>query len=106
MWPTLLGTVFAHRVFDLVPVGILVVWVLATAKIPNWAFTSLAVVLAIGVGLFLFAFATARYYGHTRLEGLGTVRRVVTMARQGPRCQVRRWCPACLLPMCWSSRWS
>ena len=83
LWPTLVGTVFAHRVFDLVPVGILVVWVLATAKIPNWAFTSLAVVLAIGVGLFLFAFATARYYGHTRLEGLGTVRRVVTMARQG-----------------------
>ncbi len=83
LWPTLVGTVFAHRVFDLVPVGILVVWVLATAKIPNWAFTSLAVVLAIGVGLFLFAFATARYHGHTRLEGLGTVRRVVTMARHG-----------------------
>jgi uncharacterized membrane protein YbhN (UPF0104 family) len=51
LWPTLVGTVFAHRVFDLVPVGILVVWVLATAKIPGWAFTSLAIVLSIGVGL-------------------------------------------------------
>jgi uncharacterized protein (TIRG00374 family) len=83
LWPTLVGTVFAHRVFDLVPVAALVVWVLTTAKIPNWAFTSLAVVLAIGVGLFLFAFATARHHGRTRLEGMGTVRRVVTMARHG-----------------------
>jgi uncharacterized protein (TIRG00374 family) len=83
LWPTLVGTVFAHRVFDLVPVAVLVVWVLATAKIPNWAFTSLAIVLSIGVGLFLFAFATARHHGRTRLEGMGTVRRVVTMARQG-----------------------
>jgi uncharacterized protein (TIRG00374 family) len=83
LWPTLVGTVFAHRVFDLVPVGILVVWVLATAKIPGWAFTSLAIVLSIGVGLFLFAFATAPHDGRTRLEGMGTVRRVVTMVRRG-----------------------
>jgi uncharacterized protein (TIRG00374 family) len=83
LWPTLVGTVFAHRVFDLVPVGILVVWVLATAKIPNWAFTSLAIVLSVGVGLFLFAFATARHHGRTRLEGMGTVRRVLTMASHG-----------------------
>ena len=83
LWPTLVGTVFAHRVFDLVPVAILVVWVLATAKIPGWAFTSLAIVLSVGLGLFLFAFATARVPGRTRLEGMGTVRRVLTMARQG-----------------------
>ena len=83
LWPTLVGTVFAHRVFDLVPVAILVVWVLATAKIPGWAFTSLAIVLSVGLGLFLFAFATARVPGRTRLEGMGTVRRVLTMARLG-----------------------
>jgi uncharacterized protein (TIRG00374 family) len=82
-WPRLVGTVFAHRVFDLVPVMILVLWVLLTAKIPGWAFTSLAVVLAIGVGLLLFAFATAKYHGQSRLDGLGAVRRVVTMAREG-----------------------
>ena len=41
------------------------------------------IVLSIGVGLFLFAFASARHHGHTRLEGMGTVRRVVTMARLG-----------------------
>ncbi|HZQ65292.1 MAG TPA: lysylphosphatidylglycerol synthase transmembrane domain-containing protein [Gaiellaceae bacterium] len=83
LWPLLVGTVFAHRVFDLVPVILLVIWVLITAKIPDWAFTSLAVILSIGVALFLFAFATARHHGRTRLEGLGTIRRVVTMARLG-----------------------
>ena len=83
LWPTLVGTVFAHRVFDLVPVVLLVVFVLVTADIPGWAFTSLVVVLSIGVGLFLFAFASARHHGQTRIEGMGTVRRVVTMARLG-----------------------
>jgi glycosyltransferase 2 family protein len=82
-WSTLVGTVFAHRVFDLVPVVLLVVFVLATADIPGWAFTSLVIVLAIGVGLFLFAFASARHHGKTRIEGLGTVWRIVTMARLG-----------------------
>ena len=83
LWPTLVGTVFAHRVFDLVPVGMLVAYVLVTAKIPGWAFTSLAVVLSLGVALFLFAFASARHHGKTRLEGMGSVRRILTMARLG-----------------------
>ena len=34
---TLVGTVFAHRLFDLVPATILVVWVLLTAEVPHWA---------------------------------------------------------------------
>ncbi len=75
LWPTLVGTVFAHRVFDLVPVLMLVVYVLVTAKIPGWAFTSLAVVLSVGIGLFLFAFASARHHHRTRLDGMGSVRR-------------------------------
>jgi glycosyltransferase 2 family protein len=83
LWPTLVGTVFAHRVFDLVPVVFLVIYVLVTADIPGWAFTSLIIVLSIGVGLFLFAFASARQHGQTRIEGLGTVKRIVTMARLG-----------------------
>jgi uncharacterized protein (TIRG00374 family) len=82
-WPTLVGTVFAHRVFDLVPVGLLVVWVLLTAKIPSWALASLWILLAIGFVLFVVAFATARHYKRARLEGLGTVRRVLAMARVG-----------------------
>jgi uncharacterized protein (TIRG00374 family) len=83
LWPTLVGTVFAHRVFDLVPVAILVVYVLLTAKIPNWALASLWILLAIGFVLFVVAFAMARLHPRTRLEGLGTVRRVLAMARLG-----------------------
>jgi uncharacterized membrane protein YbhN (UPF0104 family) len=83
LWPTLVGTVFAHRVFDLVPVVLLVLFVLTTADIPGWAFTSLVIVLSVGVGLFLFAFASARHYGKTRIEGMGSVRRIVVMARLG-----------------------
>ena len=45
LWATLVGTVFAHRVFDLVPVLLLVVWVLFAAKIPHWATRASAILL-------------------------------------------------------------
>ena len=82
-WATLVGTVFAHRVFDLVPVMGLILFVLATAKIPAWAFSSLIAIVAIGIGLFVFAFLSASYHSRSRLDGLGTVKRLVTMARHG-----------------------
>jgi glycosyltransferase 2 family protein len=81
---TLLGTVFAHRLFDLFPVVMLVLYVLLTAKIPHWAVTSLAVALLVGLALLAVAFLTARTRGQRpSLDGVGTVRRLVTMARQG-----------------------
>ncbi len=85
LWATLVGTVFAHRVFDLVPVVSLILFVLITAKIPAWASTSLLVIVVAGVGLFVFAFASARHHGESRrrLDGMGAVRRLVAMARQG-----------------------
>ena len=83
LWATLVGTVFAHRVFDLVPVLILVVYVIVFAKIPAWAVTSLIVVVCVGIALFTFAFASARLHHGQRVEGLGSVRRVVTMGRHG-----------------------
>ena len=82
-WATLVGTVFAHRVFDLVPVLLLILYVVATAKIPAWAITSLLVVVGVGVGLFTFAFASARRPNTSALDGIGAARRVLTMARQG-----------------------
>jgi uncharacterized protein (TIRG00374 family) len=82
-WATLVGTVFAHRVFDLVPVLLLVLYVVATAKIPAWAITSLLVVVGVGVGLFTFAFASARRPNTSVLDGIGAARRILTMARQG-----------------------
>jgi uncharacterized membrane protein YbhN (UPF0104 family) len=82
-WAALVGTVFAHRLFDLVPTLGLIVYVLATAKIPHWAISSLIVVGAVGFGLLAFAVASARHHGQSRLEGLGPIKRLVTMARFG-----------------------
>jgi len=82
-WAALVGTVFAHRLFDLVPTIGLIVYVLFTAQIPHWAITSLIVVGAVGFGLFAFAFMSARQHHRSMLEGVGPVRRLVTMARFG-----------------------
>jgi uncharacterized protein (TIRG00374 family) len=82
-WPTLVGTVFAHRVFDLVPVLLLVVYVLLTAKIPHWAVSSLAAFIAVGIALLAFSIAVARHQKRSALDELGAVRRVMAMARQG-----------------------
>jgi uncharacterized membrane protein YbhN (UPF0104 family) len=83
IWAALVGSVFAHRLFDLVPTVGLILYVLATAKIPHWAVTSLIVVGAVGFGLFAFAFATARQHHTSVLDEVGPLRRLVTMARYG-----------------------
>jgi glycosyltransferase 2 family protein len=82
-WARLVGTVFAHRVFDLFPVMLLIAYVVATAKIPHWALTSLTIFVAVGFGLFAFALASARGHQRSVLEGASQVRRLVTMARHG-----------------------
>ncbi|HEX9415191.1 MAG TPA: lysylphosphatidylglycerol synthase transmembrane domain-containing protein [Gaiellaceae bacterium] len=82
-WATLVGTVFAHRVFDLIPAVLLIVYVLVTAKIPDWAITSLIAVVAVGSALFMLALASARRHHRSVLEEAGTLKRVVEMARQG-----------------------
>jgi uncharacterized membrane protein YbhN (UPF0104 family) len=83
-WATLVGTVFAHRVFDVVPVVLLVLYVVATANIPGSVRVSLVVAILIGIGLFVFAYATARHPRQLEaLEELGPVKRLLTMGRQG-----------------------
>jgi uncharacterized membrane protein YbhN (UPF0104 family) len=80
---TLLGTVFAHRLFDLFPVAILVVWVLLTAKIPHWAVTSLVIFGLVGIALLMVGLLSART-GEGRIhDGMGSLRGLVLMARQG-----------------------
>ena len=83
VWATLVGTVFAHRVFDLFPSLLLIGYVFTTAKIPHWAITSLTLVAAIGVVLFGFAMLSARRHQRSMLDEAGPVRRLVTMARYG-----------------------
>ncbi len=80
----LVGTVFAHRLFDVVPALLLVGYVLATAKIPDWAITSLIVVSALGVALFAAAVASARRgRGGGVPDGAKPLRKLLAMARQG-----------------------
>lgn len=83
-WARLLGTVFAHRVFDLVAVIALILYVLATAHIPQWAVTGMLVIVVAGVALFTIAVLGAREHRRAGLdEGLGAFRKVVRLARYG-----------------------
>jgi uncharacterized membrane protein YbhN (UPF0104 family) len=81
-WATLLGSVVAHRMFDLFPVAALVGWVLLTAGLPHWAITSLVVVLGVSIAVFAFAWLAARRQATVRSE-LGTLRNLLAQARIG-----------------------
>lgn len=82
-WATLIGTVFAHRIFDLVPGVFLIVYVVLTAKIPSWAVSSLIAFVCVGALLFALALAFARRHQGGIPIDFGPVRRLLTMARQG-----------------------
>jgi uncharacterized membrane protein YbhN (UPF0104 family) len=82
-WATLVGTVFAHRAFDVIPAALLVAWVLLAAEIPHWAVTSLAILFSLGGALLLLALVSARHHDHTHLDSAGAARRLVTMVRLG-----------------------
>jgi uncharacterized membrane protein YbhN (UPF0104 family) len=69
--------------FDLFPAAALVIWVLLTAKIPGWALTSIAIVLAGGIALFITALLLARRANRDALEGLGPLRQLLVRARLG-----------------------
>ncbi|MDQ3067285.1 MAG: flippase-like domain-containing protein, partial [Actinomycetota bacterium] len=79
----LVGTVFAHRLFDLFPALLLVFYVLLTAKIPHWAVTSLVVVSCAGILLFGAAVVSARRGHRPVIDGAKPLRRLLAMARQG-----------------------
>jgi hypothetical protein len=82
-WATLVGTVFAHRLLDVVVAAGLVVYVLYAARIPEWARPALAIVLGIGIGLLIAALFLARRQSRLPLDDLGPVRRILRMGRQG-----------------------
>jgi uncharacterized protein (TIRG00374 family) len=83
-WATLVGTVFAHRVFDVVPVVLLVLFVLATANIPTSVRASLIAAICLGIALFVLAFIGARRPHEVAVvEVPSRARRLIAMARQG-----------------------
>ena len=79
----LVGSVFAHRMFDLFPAIVLVVWVLLEAKIPKWAYFSIEVALGVGIVLFVVAVLLARMHQKDAVEGVGRMRLLWARARQG-----------------------
>jgi uncharacterized protein (TIRG00374 family) len=81
--PRLVGSVFAHRMFDLFPTIALVVWVLLFARIPRWAYLSIQIALGIGILLFLLALVLARMHQTGAVEGVGRLRLLLARARQG-----------------------
>jgi uncharacterized membrane protein YbhN (UPF0104 family) len=81
---TLVGTVFAHRLFDLVPATILVVWVLFTAEVPHWAVIAFGIAGLVGLALFTVAWLGARkHHRPVFSEGVGSIRHLLAMGRQG-----------------------
>lgn len=84
IWATLSGTVFAHRLFDVFPSALLLLYVFQTARIPHWAVTSLLLFVGIGMTLFTFAVAGAkRHHRATLSDADRQVHRLLTMARTG-----------------------
>jgi uncharacterized membrane protein YbhN (UPF0104 family) len=79
----LLGSVFAHRLFDLVPALLLTGYVLATARIPRWAITSLEIVIIGGIVLFLVTMLVAGLETRPLPESARALRRLLVMARLG-----------------------
>jgi uncharacterized protein (TIRG00374 family) len=80
----LVGTVFAHRLFDLVPATILVVWVLLTAEVPHWAVVSFGIAALVGFALFTMAWLGAKKHQRPVVsEGMGSMRQLLGMGRQG-----------------------
>jgi uncharacterized protein (TIRG00374 family) len=79
---TLLGTVFTHRLFDVVPALLLVVYVVLTARIPHWALTALLIAAAVAVVTLAAAVVGSRLRKPV-LEELNAFRRLIAMARLG-----------------------
>jgi glycosyltransferase 2 family protein len=82
-WATLAGTVFAHRAFELVAVLALIAYVVTQARVPAWALTTLAALVALALTLFAFGLIGARQHRSTIREEIGALRRLIAQARNG-----------------------
>jgi len=87
-WAAILGSIFAHRMFDVVPTIGLVIYVLVAAKIPSWAVPGIEIVLALGAVMLLVSLALAwrhRRRGEIGADGIGRLRHLWRKALDGLR---------------------
>ncbi len=86
MWGAILGSIVAHRLFDVIPTIGLVIYVLVAARIPNWALPGVEIILGVGAFLIVASFALVwwqRRKGHPEGEAIGRLRRLWHMVIRG-----------------------
>lgn len=87
-WASTLGSVFAHRLFDVIPTIGLVLYVIVQANIPRWALPGVETIVAVGVALLLVGYALAwraRRQPMRPSARAGRVRRLLHQALGGLR---------------------
>ena len=82
-WATIVGTIFAHRLFDVAAAVPLVILVVFTARLPEWAARAVGIALGVGIGFAVAGLLLARRRRTPLREEPGRVRRLLAMARQG-----------------------
>ncbi len=83
-WPAVAGSIFAHRVLDVIPTAGLAIYVLVAARLPGWADTGVYVVLGVGGFMLALAVALASWReGSAPEEGRSNIARLFHMARGG-----------------------
>jgi uncharacterized protein (TIRG00374 family) len=82
-WPSVAGSILAHRVLDVVPTAGLAAYVLIVVRLPAWADTGVYVVVAVGGAMFAAAVLLATRRQSTAIEGKGRAAELFHMARRG-----------------------
>ena len=85
-WGAILGSIVAHRLFDVIPMIGLVIWVVLAARIPNWALPGIWIVLGVGGALVLGAFGLLWWHrrrGTPDGEAIGRLRQLWYMVIRG-----------------------
>ena len=83
-WPAVVGSIFAHRVLDVIPMAGLAIYVLIVADLPSWADTGVYVVLGVGGFMLALAVVIASWReGSVPEEGSSNTSRLLHMARRG-----------------------
>jgi uncharacterized protein (TIRG00374 family) len=83
LWPALLGSVLAHRILEVFPSIALILWVIAAAKIPAWAHTSLWAVFGAACAFLILGVAVASRHEESRAEGRSRFRAILERVREG-----------------------